>query len=155
MRLKAIATPAAREPGPLVTRVRSLTVAKVDSIGLVTGMKGGGCRLRHGSAGRCFQLAEEYGATVRDRGIWEQTQVGQAGDRSMGREPELVHGRPCDWPWVAAGPIPGVRPGVPQPPREVVSAAPRVPFHKIVEWDATAGQFAYDPNYDQKQPDWT
>ena len=82
-------------------------------------------------------------------------EVGQAGDRSMGREPELVHGRPCDWPWVAAGPIPGVRPGVPQPPREVVSAAPRVPFHKIVEWDATAGQFAYDPNYDQKQPDWT
>jgi hypothetical protein len=34
MSLKAIATPAAREPGPLVTRVRSLTVAKVDSIGL-------------------------------------------------------------------------------------------------------------------------
>ena len=31
MSLKAIATPAAREPGPLVTRVRSLTVAKVDS----------------------------------------------------------------------------------------------------------------------------
>jgi thioredoxin reductase (NADPH) len=33
--LNAIATPAAREPGPLVTRWRSLTVAKVDSIGLV------------------------------------------------------------------------------------------------------------------------
>ncbi len=29
------ATPAAREPGPLVTRVRSRTVAKVDSIGFV------------------------------------------------------------------------------------------------------------------------
>src|ERR1700680_1714354 len=35
MSLNAIATPAAREPGPLVTRWRSLTVAKVDSIGLV------------------------------------------------------------------------------------------------------------------------
>ena len=32
MSLNAIATPAAREPGPLVTRWRSLTVAKVDSI---------------------------------------------------------------------------------------------------------------------------
>jgi len=35
MSLKAIATPAAREPGPLVTRCRNLTVAKVDSIGFV------------------------------------------------------------------------------------------------------------------------
>jgi hypothetical protein len=35
MSLNAIATPAAREPGPLVTRCRSRTVAKVDSIGLV------------------------------------------------------------------------------------------------------------------------
>jgi hypothetical protein len=35
MSLKAVVTLAAREPGPLVTRVRSLTVAKVDSIGLV------------------------------------------------------------------------------------------------------------------------
>ena len=33
--LNAIASPAAREPGPLVTFVRCLTVAKVDSIGLV------------------------------------------------------------------------------------------------------------------------
>ena len=33
--LNAIAIPAAREPGPLVTRWRSRTVAKVDSIGLV------------------------------------------------------------------------------------------------------------------------
>src|SRR6266508_4023418 len=32
MSLNAIATPAALEPGPLVTRCRSLTVAKVDSI---------------------------------------------------------------------------------------------------------------------------
>jgi hypothetical protein len=35
MSLNAIATPAAREPGPLVTRWRSLTVAMVHSIGLV------------------------------------------------------------------------------------------------------------------------
>ena len=33
--LKAIAMPAAREPGPLVTRWRSRTVAKVDSVGFV------------------------------------------------------------------------------------------------------------------------
>jgi len=25
----------------------------------------------------------------------------------------------------------------------------------IVDWDATAGQFACDPTYDQKQLDWT
>jgi hypothetical protein len=35
MSLNAVATPAAREPGPLVTRCRSRTVAKVDSMGLV------------------------------------------------------------------------------------------------------------------------
>src|SRR6478609_5897119 len=35
MSLNAIARPAAREPGPLVTLLRCLTVAKVDSIGLV------------------------------------------------------------------------------------------------------------------------
>jgi hypothetical protein len=34
MSLKAIATPAVRHLGPLVTRVRSLTVAKVNSIAL-------------------------------------------------------------------------------------------------------------------------
>ena len=33
--LNAIAMLAAREPGPLVTRCRNRTVAKVDSIGLV------------------------------------------------------------------------------------------------------------------------
>jgi hypothetical protein len=33
--LNAIATPAALEPGPLVTRVRSRTVANVASIGFV------------------------------------------------------------------------------------------------------------------------
>ena len=35
MSLNAIASPAAREPGPLVTLVRCRTVANVDSIGLV------------------------------------------------------------------------------------------------------------------------
>jgi hypothetical protein len=35
MSLKAMASPAARDPGPLVTLVRSRTVAKVDSMGLV------------------------------------------------------------------------------------------------------------------------
>ena len=33
--LKAMASPAAREPGPRVILVRCLTVAKVDSMGLV------------------------------------------------------------------------------------------------------------------------
>ncbi len=44
----------------------------------------------------------EYGATVRDGGIREQTQAGQAADRSMDRESELVLGRPCDSPGCAA-----------------------------------------------------
>ena len=39
MSLKAIASPAAREPGPLVILVRCRTVAKVDSIGLVVRTK--------------------------------------------------------------------------------------------------------------------
>ena len=30
-----------------------------------------------------------------------------------------------------------------------------LPFHKIVDWDATAGRFAYDLAYAKKQPDWT
>ena len=34
MSLNAIANPATREPGPLVTLVRCRTVAKVDSIGI-------------------------------------------------------------------------------------------------------------------------
>ena len=39
MSLNAIATPAPLEPGPLVIRCRSRTVAKVDSIGLVVLME--------------------------------------------------------------------------------------------------------------------
>ncbi len=30
-----------------------------------------------------------------------------------------------------------------------------LPFHKIVDWDASAGRFAYDLAYATKQPDWT
>jgi len=30
-----------------------------------------------------------------------------------------------------------------------------LPFHKIVNWDASAGRFAYDVAYANKQPDWT
>jgi len=45
MSLNALASPAAREPGPRVILVRCRTVAKVDSIGFVTGMKD------HGAAG--------------------------------------------------------------------------------------------------------
>jgi len=44
--LNTIASPACLLPGPLVTRVRARTGENVLSMGLVTGMKGGGCRLR-------------------------------------------------------------------------------------------------------------
>ncbi len=30
-----------------------------------------------------------------------------------------------------------------------------LPFHKIVDWDAEGGRFAYDPLYASTQPDWT
>jgi hypothetical protein len=30
-----------------------------------------------------------------------------------------------------------------------------LPFHKLVDWDAAAGRFAYDLAYADKQPDWT
>jgi hypothetical protein len=43
-----------------------------------------------------------YGATVRERGIREQTRAGQAGDRTMRFERELVLGRPCDSPGCAS-----------------------------------------------------
>jgi len=31
----------------------------------------------------------------------------------------------------------------------------QLPFHKLVDWDATAGRFSYDLAYAQKQPDWS
>src|SRR3954463_15065400 len=64
--LNAIARPAALEPGPLVTLVRCRTVAKVDSIGFVPGMKSGGgpcvVPLLPAANGRA------YGVTVREQG---------------------------------------------------------------------------------------
>ena len=30
-----------------------------------------------------------------------------------------------------------------------------LPFHKLVDWDATAGRFTYDLAYADRQPDWT
>jgi NADH-quinone oxidoreductase subunit F len=30
-----------------------------------------------------------------------------------------------------------------------------LPFHKLVDWDATAARFAYDLAYADRQPDWT
>ena len=30
-----------------------------------------------------------------------------------------------------------------------------LPFHKLVDWDAATGRFAYDLAYADKQPDWT
>jgi len=44
--LNAMASPAAREPGPLVTLVRCRTVAKVDSIVILSFGVGQGCDLR-------------------------------------------------------------------------------------------------------------
>ena len=29
-----------------------------------------------------------------------------------------------------------------------------LPFHKLLDWDATAGRFAYDLAYAHKRPDW-
>jgi len=55
MSLNAMATPAAREPGPLVMRCRGRTVAKVDSIGLVAGSpsaRRGSCRTPGARRGR-------------------------------------------------------------------------------------------------------
>ena len=46
MSLNAIASPAAREPGPLVTFVRCRTVAKVDSIVILSFHVSQGCDLR-------------------------------------------------------------------------------------------------------------
>src|SRR4029453_8214651 len=44
--LNTIASPVSLVPGPLVTLVLALTGENELSMGLVTGMKGGGCRLR-------------------------------------------------------------------------------------------------------------
>jgi hypothetical protein len=30
-----------------------------------------------------------------------------------------------------------------------------LPFHKLIDWDATAARFTYDLAYAHKQPDWT
>jgi hypothetical protein len=46
MSLNAMARPAAREPGPLVTLLRCLTVAKVDSIVILSFRVSRGCGLR-------------------------------------------------------------------------------------------------------------
>jgi hypothetical protein len=59
MSLNAIATPAAREPGPLVTRCRSRTVAKVDSIGLV---------VLSGSAGAAHVIVHRHELIARSSG---------------------------------------------------------------------------------------
>ena len=67
MSLNAIASPALREPGPLVTFVRSRTVANVDSIGFVvrrwTAPVGGPVPARRGSARTFSPLA----AVLRER----------------------------------------------------------------------------------------
>ena len=70
MSLNAMAIPAVREPGPLVTRCRNLTVAKVDSIGLVVRNLGidvpDGCGLRVGGIerrweeGRCVVFDDSF-----------------------------------------------------------------------------------------------
>jgi hypothetical protein len=45
--------------------------------------------------------AGEYGATVRDGASGSKEPAGQAAERSMGFEPALVLGRPCDSPGCA------------------------------------------------------
>src|SRR3954447_20514920 len=75
--LNAMAMPAALDPGPLVTLVRCRTVANVDSIGFVTGMKVSAPARLSDRSSVWRREAGEYGATVRDEGCWEK-QVGQA-----------------------------------------------------------------------------
>jgi hypothetical protein len=42
-----------------------------------------------------------------------------------------------------------------QVPARLGIPARELPFHKLVDWDAAAGRFAYDLAYAHKQPDWT
>ena len=76
--LNAMASPAARDPGPLVTLVRCRTVAKVDSIGLVTGMKISGVA---GPLAVCLWWGRAGWHTVRPSGTGAPgvKQGGQAG----------------------------------------------------------------------------
>jgi hypothetical protein len=67
MTLNAITRPAAREPGPLVTLVRCLMVAKADSIGFSTGTKISGAAVRSRLAPWRGSDCLAYGAAVRDR----------------------------------------------------------------------------------------
>src|SRR5438046_5337505 len=78
MSLNAMARPAAREPGPLVTFVLCLTVAKVDSIGFVTGMKMSGVA---GPLAACLWRGGSGWHTVRPSGTGAPgvKQGGQAG----------------------------------------------------------------------------
>jgi chaperonin GroEL (HSP60 family) len=84
--LNAIVRPAVREPAPFVTRLRNRTVAKVDSIGLVSGMKearaaveegivagGGVARLRASTAidGLKLEGDEKVGAHIVKRALEE------------------------------------------------------------------------------------
>ncbi len=73
-----MAIPAALEPGPLVTLVRCLTVAKVDSMGLVTGMKISGAA---GPLAACLWRGRVVWHTVRPSGTGAPgvKQGGQAG----------------------------------------------------------------------------
>jgi hypothetical protein len=60
MSLKAMASPAALEPGPLVTLVRGRTVAKVDSMGLVSVV----LRWIQRSAGKSKKASSSSGLSV-------------------------------------------------------------------------------------------
>ena len=96
-----MARAAAREPAPRVTLVRSLTVENVDSIGLVPGMK------VLGAAVRVLVTGRQPGCTVRPSGQGVPGESAWAGRScTMGYEPALVDGRPCDVPGCVVSAIP-------------------------------------------------
>src|SRR5216683_2135505 len=66
MSLKAIARPAAREPSPLVTLVRCLTVAKVDSMIILSRRDDHGCGLGFCVADTVVDGCQEQGLIVPD-----------------------------------------------------------------------------------------
>src|SRR3954447_19271201 len=81
--LNAMARPAAFDPGPRVISVRCRTVAKVDSIGFVTGMKMSASPVAVFARLWVGCNRSPYGATVRDRDAGSE--AGWAGQsRSVG-----------------------------------------------------------------------
>src|SRR5215471_15368119 len=118
MSLNTIARPAARLPGPLVTLVRSLTVAKVDSMVILSrklrrGCDLGGC-VEDGvvdASGRCCDPAVNAGRSLLKRDVrWSGSlpsrgcgELWRAGRRALAR----AGGAAVGCPRRACGCVPG------------------------------------------------